>query len=53
MAYYMELSAKIYSIYLKYIAPEDIVVYSIDEVMIDATSYLGTYHMTRGNWLEP
>ena len=46
MAYYMELSAKIYSIYLKYIAPEDIVVYSIDEVFIDATSYLSHYNMT-------
>ena len=46
MAYYMETSAAIYNIYLKYIAPEDIHVYSIDEVMIDATSYLGTYHMT-------
>ena len=34
------------SIYLKYIAPEDIVVYSIDEVFIDATSYLSHYNMT-------
>ncbi len=40
MAYYMELSTKIYSIYLKYIAPEDIYVYSIDEVFIDLTPYL-------------
>ena len=46
MAYYMEYSTRIYKIYLKYIAPEDIVVYSIDEVFIDVTSYLQTYKMT-------
>ena len=46
MAYYMEYSAKIYNIYLKYIAPEDIHVYSIDEVFIDATPYLKTYGLT-------
>ena len=46
MAKYIEISTQIYNVYLKYIAPEDIHVYSIDEVMIDATSYLGTYHMT-------
>ncbi len=46
MAKYIEISTHIYNVYLKYIAPEDIHVYSIDEVMIDATSYLGTYHMT-------
>ncbi|MBQ8621874.1 MAG: DNA methylase [Oscillospiraceae bacterium] len=40
MSYYMEHSAKIYEIYLKYVAPEDIHVYSIDEVFIDATPYL-------------
>ena len=40
MAYYMETSAAIYNIYLKYIAPEDIHPYSIDEVFIDATKYL-------------
>ncbi len=40
MAYYMKYSTRIYQIYLKYIAPEDIVVYSIDEVFIDVTSYL-------------
>src|SRR5574344_1148568 len=39
MALYIKYSTKIYSIYLKYIAPEDIHVYSIDEVFIDATSY--------------
>ena len=41
MAYYMEYSTRIYNIYLKYVAPEDIHVYSIDEVFIDATDYLG------------
>ncbi len=40
---YMEVSTKVYSVYLKYIAPEDIHVYSCDEVFIDATAYLGTY----------
>lgn len=40
MAHYMECSTHIYQIYLKYVAPEDIHVYSIDEVFIDATSYL-------------
>lgn len=40
MARYMKVSTEIYSIYLRYIAPEDIHVYSIDEVFIDATSYL-------------
>lgn len=46
MAYYMEYSTKIYQIYLKYIAPEDIHVYSIDEVMMDITDYLNTYNIT-------
>ena len=45
MALYMEYSTQIYKVYLKYIAPEDIHVYSIDEVFIDATHYLGTYKM--------
>ena len=40
MAYYMEYSTRIYNVYLKYAAPEDIHVYSIDEVFIDATKYL-------------
>ena len=40
MAHYIECSTRIYQVYLKYIAPEDIHVYSIDEVFIDATSYL-------------
>ena len=46
MARYMEISARIYEVYLRYIAPEDMHVYSIDEVFIDATGYLGTYRMT-------
>ncbi|MBR1700727.1 MAG: DNA methylase [Lachnospiraceae bacterium] len=46
MALYMEYSTRIYNIYLKYIAPEDIHVYSIDEVMIDATPYLQSYGMS-------
>ncbi len=46
MAYYMKYSTRIYQIYMKYIAPEDIHVYSIDEVFIDATDYLRTYGMT-------
>lgn len=46
MAYYMEYSTRIYQIYLKYIAPEDIVVYSIDEVFMDVTRYLLTYGMS-------
>lgn len=43
MSHYMEVSAGIYQVYLKYVAPEDIHVYSIDEVFIDATPYLKTY----------
>lgn len=46
MAYYMEYSTRIYGIYMKYIAPEDIVVYSIDEVFMDVTDYLNTYKLT-------
>lgn len=46
MAYYMEYSARIYEVYLKYVAPEDIHVYSIDEVFVDATAYLNTYGLT-------
>jgi len=46
MAHYIEVSAEIYEIYLKYIAPEDIHVYSIDEVFMDVTAYLGSYKMT-------
>jgi DNA polymerase V len=43
MALYMEYSTRIYQIYLKYIAPEDIHIYSIDEVFMDVTPYLDTY----------
>ena len=46
MAHYMEVSAKIYDIYLRSVAPEDIHVYSIDEVFIDATGYLSTYRLS-------
>ena len=46
MAHYMNVSARIYDIYLNYVAPEDIHVYSIDEVFMDVTHYLGTYRMT-------
>lgn len=46
MAHYVTVSTQIYDIYLKYVAPEDIHVYSIDEVFIDATAYLRTYGLT-------
>jgi len=46
MRLYEEYSSRIYATYLKYVAPEDIVVYSIDEVFIDVTNYLKTYGMT-------
>ena len=46
MALYLEYSTRIYSIYLKYIAPEDIFPYSIDEVFIDVTQYLNTYRLS-------
>ena len=46
MAKYLDYSARIYEIYLRFIAPEDIHVYSIDEVFIDATPYLRTYGLT-------
>ena len=46
MAHYMACSTEIYNIYLQYFAPEDMHVYSIDEVMIDVTSYLDTYGMS-------
>ena len=46
MALYMKISSDIYSIYLKYIAPEDMHVYSIDEVFMDVTDYLPLYGMT-------
>ena len=46
MAKYIDFSTTIYKTYLNYIAPEDIHVYSIDEVFIDVTAYLQTYKMT-------
>ena len=46
MAYYLEYSTRIYNVYLKYVAPEDIHVYSIDEVFMDITSYLPASGMT-------
>ncbi|MCH5311909.1 MAG: DNA methylase [Prevotella sp.] len=46
MAFYIEYSTRVHSVYLKYIAPEDIHVYSIDEVFIDATEYLKLYRLT-------
>ncbi len=46
MAHYIDWSTRIYSIYLKYIAPEDIFSYSIDEVFMDVTDYLDTYKLT-------
>ena len=46
MKKYMKYSTNIYSIYLKYLAPEDIFVYSIDEVFCDITNYLNMYQMT-------
>lgn len=46
MAFYIEYSTRIYNIYTKYVAPEDIHVYSIDEVFMDATDYLKTNGMS-------
>lgn len=46
MRLYEEYSTKIYSVYLKFFAPEDIIVYSIDEVFINAGPYISTYGMT-------
>ena len=46
MAHYIDWSTKIYGVYLKYLAPEDIFPYSIDEVFMDVTNYLDTYKMT-------
>ena len=44
MQHYMEVSAKIYGIYLEYVSPQDVHVYSIDECFIDVTPYLDLYH---------
>ena len=46
MVLYIQYSTRIYNVYLHYFAPEDIHVYSIDEVFIDATSYLPFYNMS-------
>lgn len=46
MAFYLDYSARIYQVYLRYVAPEDIHVYSVDEVFIDVTHYLDTYRCT-------
>jgi len=46
MARYMEWSTRVYNVYLKYIAPEDIITYSIDEVFMDLTNYLATYGLS-------
>ncbi len=46
MAHYMEYSTRIYNVYLKYVSPDDIHVYSIDEVFMDITPYLQTRNMT-------
>ena len=46
MARYMAVSTRVYQIYLKYVAPEDIHVYSIDEVFMEVTRYLKTYRLT-------
>ena len=46
MVHYMQISSQIYEVYLKYVSPEDVHIYSIDEVFIDATSYLVSNGMT-------
>ena len=46
MAHYMACSARVYSVYTRFVAPEDIHVYSVDEVLIDATAYLRAYQCT-------
>ena len=53
MAHYIDVSSKIYGIYLKYIAPEDIHVYSIDEVFMDVTAYLKSYKKTAVSTSSP
>lgn len=51
MQLYIDYSARIYSIYLRYISKEDIHVYSIDECFMDVTNYLSLYHMTEKEML--
>ena len=53
MAHYIDVSSKIYGIYLKYIAPEDIHVYSIDEVFMDVTDYLKSFKKTAVSTSSP
>ena len=50
MQLYIDYAAEIYGIYLEHIAPEDMHVYSIDEVFLDVTRYLGLYGFTPGRW---
>lgn len=52
MALYLEYSTRIYEIYLKYIAPEDCHVYSIDEIMMDVTAYLNTSQLSAREFAE-
>ncbi len=52
MAHYMKYSAEIYNVYLKYVAPEDIHVYSIDEVFIDLTAYLNIRKQTAHDFVR-
>ena len=52
MALYLDYSARIYAIYLKHIAPEDIHVYSIDEVFLDITAYLKSAKMTAQEFVK-
>lgn len=46
MALYIEYSRRIYDVYLRFVAPEDMHIYSVDEVFIDATDYMRIYHCT-------
>ncbi len=46
MALYLDYSTRIYDVYMRFVAPEDVHVYSIDEVFVDVTGYLRTYGMT-------
>lgn len=46
MALYIDYSTRVFNVYLRYVAPEDIHVYSIDEAFIDVTNYLASYRMT-------
>lgn len=46
MALYLDYSSRIFQVYLRFVAPEDIHAYSVDEVLIDATAYLATYRLT-------